>query len=76
MFLMIICIAFCSFALIDLEWSELQALEGRLGGLRDIGESIVLSLVELKDAYKAAPDAKLLSALALFHALKAEGKIE
>ncbi|KAI8605609.1 hypothetical protein EDD21DRAFT_363168 [Dissophora ornata] len=60
----------------DMEWNELQALEGRLGGLRDIGESITLSLVELKDAYKVAPDAKLLSALALFHALKAEGKIE
>ncbi|KAF9359124.1 hypothetical protein BGX34_008533 [Mortierella sp. NVP85] len=59
----------------DMEWNELQALEGRLGGLRDHGESITLSLVELKDAYKVAPDAKLLSALALFQALKADGKI-
>ncbi|KAK3821399.1 MAG: hypothetical protein J3Q66DRAFT_271094, partial [Benniella sp.] len=50
----------------DMEWNELQALEGQLGGLRDHGESITLSLVELKDAYKVAPDAKLLSALALF----------
>ena len=59
-----------------MEWKELQALEGRLGGLRDHGENITLSLVDLKDAYKVAPDAKLLSALALFHALKAEGKIK
>ncbi|KAG0230969.1 hypothetical protein B0O80DRAFT_495459 [Mortierella sp. GBAus27b] len=59
----------------DMEWDKLQELEGRLGGLRDRGESITLSLVELKDAYKVAPDAKLLSALALFHALKMEGKI-
>ncbi|KAF9416604.1 hypothetical protein BGZ94_010171 [Podila epigama] len=59
----------------DIPWSELQKLEGRLCGLRDHGESISLSLVELKDAYKAAPDAKLLSSLALLHALKAEGKL-
>ncbi|KAF9962354.1 hypothetical protein BGZ70_008071 [Mortierella alpina] len=60
----------------DMEWKELQALEGRLGGLRDHGENISLALVDLKDAYKVAPDAKLLSALALFHALKADGKIK
>lgn len=60
---------------IDKEWHELQELEGRLGGLRDHGESISLTLVTLKDAYKAAPDAKLLSSLALFNALKAEGKL-
>ncbi|KAF9083249.1 hypothetical protein BGX23_011648 [Mortierella sp. AD031] len=59
----------------DMEWNELQALEGRLGGLREHGESISLSLVALKDAYKTAPDAKLLSSLALFNALKAEGKL-
>ncbi|KAF9336870.1 hypothetical protein BG006_007093 [Podila minutissima] len=59
----------------DMEWKELQALEGKLGGLRDHGENITLAIVELKDAYKAAPDAKLLSALALLHALKAEGKL-
>ncbi|KAF8974856.1 hypothetical protein BGZ46_009656 [Entomortierella lignicola] len=59
----------------DMKWDELQALEGRLGGLRDHGENITLSLVELKNAYKTAPDAKLLSALALYNALKADGKI-
>ncbi|KAF9585877.1 hypothetical protein BGW38_000268 [Lunasporangiospora selenospora] len=59
----------------DMDWTQLQELEGRLGGLRDHGESITLTLVELKNAYKAAPDAKLLSALALLQALKAEGKI-
>ncbi|KAG0321801.1 hypothetical protein BGZ97_010363 [Linnemannia gamsii] len=59
----------------DMEWDELQALEGRLGGLRDHGESISLSLVALKDAYKTAPDAKLLSSLALFNALKVDGKL-
>ncbi|KAG0056299.1 hypothetical protein BGZ83_005666 [Gryganskiella cystojenkinii] len=60
----------------DMEWTEMQALEGRLGGLREHGESITLSLVNLKDAYKVAPDAKLLSSLALYNALKADGKIE
>ncbi|KAF9137952.1 hypothetical protein BGX30_009751 [Mortierella sp. GBA39] len=60
---------------IDKEWHELQELEGRLGGLRDQGESISLTLVTLKDAYKAAPDAKLLSSLALLNALKADGKL-
>ncbi|KAF9434301.1 hypothetical protein BGZ76_008242 [Entomortierella beljakovae] len=59
----------------EMGWSELQALDGRLGGLRDHGENITLKLVELKNAYKVAPDAKLLSALALFDALKADGKI-
>ncbi|KAF9311268.1 hypothetical protein BG003_007584, partial [Podila horticola] len=59
----------------DMEWNELQALEGKLGGLRDHGENITLALIELKDAYKTAPDAKLLSALALLHALKADGKL-
>ncbi|KAF9912166.1 hypothetical protein EC991_000576 [Linnemannia zychae] len=59
----------------DMKWDELQALEGRLGGLRDHGESISLALVALKDAYKTAPDAKLLSSLALFNALKADGKL-
>ncbi|KAG0334083.1 hypothetical protein BG004_000564 [Podila humilis] len=59
----------------DMPWNEVQALEGRLGGIREHGENISLSLVELKHAYKAAPDAKLLSALALLHALKADGKL-
>lgn len=58
-----------------MEWKALQALEGKLGGLRDHGENITLAIVELKDAYKAAPDAKLLSALALLYALKADGKL-
>lgn len=59
-----------------MEWEELQSLQGRLGGLRDHGESISLSIVNLREAYKAAPDAKLLSSLALYDALKADGKIE
>ncbi|GJJ75198.1 ADP-sugar diphosphatase [Entomortierella parvispora] len=60
----------------DMDWEELQGLKGRLGGLRDHGESISLSIVGLREAYKAAPDAKLLSSLALYDALKADGKIE
>ncbi|KAG0223646.1 hypothetical protein BGW41_005439 [Actinomortierella wolfii] len=59
----------------DMPWDEVQALEGRLGGLRDHGESITLSLVELKDVYKRSPDAKLLSCLGLYYSLKAEGKL-
>ncbi|KAI8139048.1 NUDIX family hydrolase [Fennellomyces sp. T-0311] len=49
--------------------SEINALEGKLTGLRDRGENITLKLVTLKDAWKAAPDAKLLSTLALYHGL-------
>ncbi|KAI9470422.1 hypothetical protein BDB00DRAFT_777007 [Zychaea mexicana] len=49
--------------------SDIEALEGKLGGLRDRGENITLKLVSLKDAWKIAPDAKLLSTLTLYHAL-------
>ncbi|KAF9972006.1 hypothetical protein BGZ73_004932 [Actinomortierella ambigua] len=59
----------------DMSWNDLQALEGRLGGLREHGESITLSLVELKDAYKKIPDAKFLSCLGLYYSLKAENKL-
>ena len=51
--------------------SEIEALEGKLTGLRDRGENISLKLVALKDAWKATPDAKLLSTLALYHGLAA-----
>ncbi|KAG1569569.1 hypothetical protein G6F50_006254 [Rhizopus delemar] len=50
--------------------SEIDELEGKLTGLRDHGESITLKLVSFEDAWKASPDAKLLSSLALYQALK------
>lgn len=50
--------------------SEIDELEGKLTGLRDHGESITLKLVSFDDAWKASPDAKLLSSLALYQALK------
>lgn len=54
----------------ELPRSEIKKLEGKLTGLRDRGENITLKLVSLKEAWKAAPDAKLLCSLALYHALK------
>ncbi|KAI7858093.1 hypothetical protein BDC45DRAFT_434855 [Circinella umbellata] len=52
-----------------MDQSDIQALEGKLTGLRDNGENITLKLVALKDAWKIAPDAKLLSTLGLYNAL-------
>ena len=53
----------------DMKKSEIDALEGKLTGLREQGENITLKLIELKDAWKYSPDAKLLSSLALYQAL-------
>lgn len=55
-----------------LEKSQIDQLEGQLTGLRDQGESITLKLVSMEDAWKASPDAKLLSSLALYEALKSK----
>lgn len=54
----------------EMEKEEINKMEGKLTGLRDQGESITLKLVPFKDAWKSSPDAKLLSSLALYHALK------
>ncbi|CAO3679546.1 unnamed protein product [Umbelopsis vinacea] len=54
---------------------EIDELEGKLTGLRDHGEAITLKLVKLEHAWKESPDAKLLSSLALFDALKRCGKL-
>ncbi|KAI8371164.1 hydrolase, NUDIX family protein [Choanephora cucurbitarum] len=53
-----------------LEKKQIDELEGKLTGLRDHGESITLKLVDLEDAWKLSPDAKLLSSLALYSRLK------
>ena len=56
--------------------SDLQEFQGKLTGLRDEGEKITLKVVRLADLWKeGARDAKALAALALYHGLKAEGKI-
>lgn len=54
---------------------EIDALEGKLTGLREHGEAITLKVVKLEDAWKLSPDAKLLSSLALLDALKRNGKL-
>lgn len=56
----------------QLEKSQRDELEGKLTGLRDQGESITLKLVSMEDAWKLSPDAKLLSSLALYEALKSK----
>lgn len=53
---------------------KIVELEGRLGG-EDDHEQIRLRIVKFNDLWKTAPDAKALSSLALYHHLKAEGKI-
>ena len=53
---------------------DVLKLEGKLSGMRDHGESITVRLVKLDDLWKI-PDMKALSALALYHGLRKEGKI-
>jgi hypothetical protein len=56
--------------------TELDGLKGKLTGLRNEGEKITLKLVPLKDLWKeGARDAKALSALALYEALRREGSL-
>lgn len=56
--------------------AELDGLKGKLTGLRHEGEKITLKLVSLKDLWKeGARDAKALSALALYEALRKEGSL-
>lgn len=54
--------------------ARVHELEGKLGGCNS-HEQITLKLVKFADLWKAAPDAKSLSALALYEGLKREGKI-
>lgn len=55
---------------------EIEALKGKLTGLREDGEKITLKIVRLRDVWKvAARDAKTLAALTLYHGLKGEGRI-
>ena len=58
----------------DMNKDDIQQLEGKLGGLRDHGESIVVRLIKLDELWKI-PDMKALSALSLYEALKREGKL-
>ncbi|KAJ5775393.1 uncharacterized protein N7511_000404 [Penicillium nucicola] len=56
--------------------SEIEALQGKLSGLREEGEKITLKLVELGDLWKEGiRDGKTLAAWALYLGLKGEGKI-
>ncbi|OJJ48292.1 hypothetical protein ASPZODRAFT_62638 [Penicilliopsis zonata CBS 506.65] len=55
---------------------EIEALQGRLTGLRDHGEKITLKIVPLENLWKEAlHDGKTLAAWALYKGLKDEGKI-
>ncbi|KAL1957638.1 hypothetical protein VTO42DRAFT_5615 [Malbranchea cinnamomea] len=55
---------------------EIDAMQGRLTGLRKEGEKITLKLVPLNDLWKeAARDGKALAAWALYQGLKGEGRI-
>ncbi|CAB4401235.1 unnamed protein product [Rhizophagus irregularis] len=58
----------------DMNINDIIKLEGKLGGLRDHGESIVVRLIKLNELWKI-PDMKALSALCLYEALKKEKKI-
>jgi len=53
---------------------RIRELEGKLGGV-DAHEQIQLRLVRFADLWKSAPDAKSLSSIALYQALKAQGKV-
>lgn len=58
----------------DMNVNDIIQLEGKLGGLRDHGENIVVRLIKLNELWKI-PDMKALSALCLYEALKKEKKI-
>jgi len=53
---------------------KLESLQGKLTGLRDHGEVITLKVVPLNDVWREAPDAKVLSALALLDGLRKAGE--
>lgn len=59
-----------------IKMQEIEAMQGRLTGLRDHGEKITLLIVELSDVWKVAMrDGKALAALALYEGLKRDEKI-
>jgi ADP-sugar diphosphatase len=56
---------------------DMDALKGKLTGLRDEGEKITLRLVPLRDVWKVGVrDMKTLSAIALYEGLRREGKLK
>ncbi|KIW75635.1 hypothetical protein Z517_10377 [Fonsecaea pedrosoi CBS 271.37] len=56
--------------------AQIEALKGKLTGLRDHGEKITLRIVRLHDVWKVAwRDGKTLAAMALYDGLKREGKL-
>lgn len=56
--------------------SQLDEWRGKLTGLRDEGEKITIRVVRLEEVWKeAGRDAKALAAMALYHGLRAEGKV-
>ena len=57
------------------EPAVLSELQGRLTGLLEEGEYIKLQIIQLADMWKTTPDAKALSALALFDSLRAQGDL-
>ncbi|HLF66347.1 MAG TPA: hypothetical protein VI522_01895, partial [Gammaproteobacteria bacterium] len=54
----------------------LAGLRGKLTGLAEEHERIVLEVVPLGRVPFEAPDAKALSALMLYHTLKTQGKLD
>ncbi|KIW26911.1 uncharacterized protein PV07_06699 [Cladophialophora immunda] len=56
--------------------AQIEALKGKLTGLRDHGEKITLQIVSLHEVWKVAwRDGKTLAAMALYQGLKGEGKL-
>ena len=59
----------------QVEQQTLDDLEGRLTGLREEGERIKLHIIPLEEAWRATPDGKALSAMALYDRLGSAGKL-
>ena len=56
--------------------SEIEALKGKLTGLREHGEKITLRVVKLKDVWKVGVrDGKTVAAMGLLEGLRREGKL-
>ncbi|KAJ3038917.1 hypothetical protein HDV00_012839 [Rhizophlyctis rosea] len=54
---------------------DIQALEGKQGGLREDGEKITCKIIKLRDLWRSTRDFKALGAVALYDNLVREGKL-
>lgn len=71
------CDEFCRFMYLEkrVTLAELDAMRGRLQGLREHGEYITLRVVPMQDVWRVSADAKAMISLFLLDQLRKEGKL-